>query len=176
MKRPAVIGIAGLPRSGKDTVAEFLLAKHGGYRYSFADPIVAMLNAGFGVDFRNEFWTENKEKVIDVVGRSPRELMQLLGTEWGRKLVNKDLWVTLARAKYLQHGAGMVIPDVRFPNEAKFVRERGVLIHVDGPRGVVVNTHESNNPLPRITNDLLVVNDGTLQELQAKAEALFDGQ
>ncbi len=106
--------------------------------------------------------------------KSPRELRQLLGTEWGRNMVDKDLWITLAKAERIENGPGMVIPDVRFPNEATFVRERGVLVHIDSPRGVVLNAHSSNVPLARLTDDLVIVNDGTLSDLQQKVEALFD--
>ena len=175
MQKPSVVGIAGLPHSGKDTVAQFILAKFGGYRYAFADPIVRMLNAGFQTDFRSEEWVANKERPIPMAGnKSPRELRQLLGTEWGRNMVDKDLWITLAKAERIENGPGMVIPDVRFPNEATFVRERGVLVHIDSPRGVVLNAHSSNVPLARLTDDLVIVNDGTLAELQQKVEALFD--
>ena len=175
MQKPSVVGIPGLPHSGKDTVAQFILAKFGGYRYAFADPIVRMLNAGFQTDFRSEEWVANKERPIPMAGnKSPRELRQLLGTEWGRNMVDKDLWITLAKAERIENGPGMVIPDVRFPNEATFVRERGVLVHIDSPRGVVLNAHSSNVPLARLTDDLVIVNDGTLAELQQKVEALFD--
>lgn len=174
---PVIIGIAGLPRSGKDTVAAYLLAKHGGYRYAFADAIVRMLNAGFETDFDNEYWTEHKEDIIPAIGKSPRELRQLLGTEWGRNLINKDLWVTLALAKYIKQGPGMVIPDVRFQNEAKFVRDRGgVIIHVDGPHGVMSNTHVSNMPITRISADLVIQNTGSLVDLHHKVDELFNGQ
>lgn len=175
MQKPLVVGIAGLPHSGKDTVAQFILAKFGGYRYAFADPIVRMLNAGFQTDFRSEEWVANKERPIPMAGnKSPRELRQLLGTEWGRNMVDKDLWITLAKAERIRNGPGMVIPDVRFPNEATFIRERGVLIHVEGPHGFVTHAHSSDTPLARLTDDLVIVNDGTLSDLQQKVEALFD--
>jgi len=174
MKIPQLVGITGLPRSGKDSVAQFLIAEHGGYRYAFADPIVNMLNAGFQQDFNSDYWVQRKEDQIPIIGKSPRELRQLLGTEWGRKLIHIDLWVSLALGEFIKNGPGMVIPDVRFPNEAKFVRERGVLIHVDGPRGVASNDHESNEPLAKLTSDLLIVNDGSLADLQYKVTGLFE--
>jgi dephospho-CoA kinase len=39
MRDTPVIGLHGRARSGKDTVANFILAQRGGYIYSFADPI-----------------------------------------------------------------------------------------------------------------------------------------
>ena len=177
MSLPPIVGITGLPRSGKDTVADFLLAKHRGtYKYSFAEPIVNMLNAGFSQDFRSDYWTERKGESIPLLGKSPRELMQTLGTEWGRQHVHPDVWVFLANQRFLKLGAGMVIPDVRFENEADFVRKyNGILIHVDNPATPPHNDHVSNSMLHRKPEDLLINNNGDLVELQQTVEGLFDG-
>jgi hypothetical protein len=62
-------------------------------------------------------------------GKSPRHAMVTLGTEWGREMIGADFWVnavqeqiialrakneTLPRAKRTN---GVVIEDIRFPNE-----------------------------------------------------------
>lgn len=175
MSLPPIVGITGLPRSGKDTVADFLLAKHRGtYKYSFAEPIVNMLNAGFSQDFRSDYWTERKGEPIPLLGKSPRELMQTLGTEWGRQHVHLDLWVFLANQRFLKLGAGMVIPDVRFENEAAFVRKYGgVLLHISKFDAPLSNGHVSNTPVKQIEGDIILCNDGGLAELQQNVEELF---
>jgi hypothetical protein len=51
---------------------------------------------------------------------TPRRVMQLLGTEWGRSL-HEDLWVTIWKrfAQQVLHVGGKVVcDDVRFTNEA----------------------------------------------------------
>lgn len=173
---PVIVGITGLPRSGKDTVADFLIAKHPGtYKYSFAEPIVNMLNAGFNQDFRSDYWTERKKEPIPLLGKSPRELMQTLGTEWGRHHVHPDLWVFLAAQRFIQTGDGMIIPDVRFENEADFVRKRGgVIIHVVGIREDRASEHDSDSGVRLELGDLRVSNSGDLSELQHTVEGLFD--
>jgi hypothetical protein len=55
--------------------------------------------------------------------------MQSLGTEWARKLVTEDVWMLMLRERLVKdmnkRGSPMVIDDLRFPNEAKMVRELG---------------------------------------------------
>lgn len=179
MNLPPIVGITGLPRSGKDTVADFLLAKHRGtYKYSFAEPIVDMLNVGFNQNFRSDYWTERKGEPIPLLGKSPRELMQTLGTEWGRQHVHPDLWVFLANQRFLKLGAGMIIPDVRFENEAAFVRKYGgVVVHMSKFNAPLPNEHVSNKPIVGNAGDLILCNDGDLAELQHNVEGLFtDGR
>ena len=124
MPQAPLIGIAGRARSGKDTVANFIVAAIGGYRYSFADPIRAML-APLGVDMSDPYWQARKEEPIPALSVSPRRMMQTLGTEWGRQLINPDLWLIMAHQRLLQNGPGMIISDVRFDNEAQRIVDLG---------------------------------------------------
>lgn len=172
-----VIGISGKARVGKDTAAQFLIAHTGGYRYSFADPIRRMLAAGLGIDMGDPYWQANKEEVIPALGRSPRYLMQTLGTEWGRDLIAQDLWVILAKQTLLRLGPGMVIPDVRFETEAAWIRSiGGRILHLTRPNASPVEAHSSEAGIITDGNDIQVVNSGSLEELQAKIKELFGGR
>ena len=170
----SIIGIAGRARSGKDTIANFILTMQGGYRYSFADPIRNMLKA-LGIDLSHPYWLENKENIIPVLGASPRRLMQTLGTEWGRKLINPDLWLIMATQHFAQQGPGMIIADIRFENEAKWVRNNGgIVIHVDRPNIQKVEDHVSEqgiefNPL----TDKLLPNNGSLERLYLRTQEIL---
>ena len=174
MKRPPIVGIAGPARSGKDTMANFVIALTSGYRYGFADPLKAML-LPLGIDMREPYWIENKEKVIHMIGKSPRELIQTLGTEWGRELVHPNLWVLLAHRRFiLGQPQTMVLPDVRFTNEQAWIIERGgVIIHLRRNDAEKVREHVSENPLPVLDRDFVVENNGTLQDLHIKCSAIF---
>lgn len=174
MARPPLIGIAGRARSGKDTVANFLIAAIGGYRYSFADPIRSML-APLGVDMNDPYWQDRKEEIIPALGVSPRRMMQTLGTEWGRELINPHLWLILANHRLLRDGPGMVIPDVRFENEAEWIRRYGGrIIHVYRTDGREVEAHASEAGVKRLPEDIQLFNTGTLEELQILVRSLFD--
>lgn len=173
MPQIPLIGIAGRARSGKDTVANFALAAIGGYLYSFADPIRAML-VPLGIDMRDPYWQARKEEVIPALGVSPRKLMQTLGTEWGRELINPELWLLLARQRLLQHGPGMIVTDVRFENEAAWVRDNGgMIIHVIRPDAPGVREHTSESGVAIQPADVQLFNSGTLEELQSSVRALF---
>lgn len=173
MASPPIIGITGLARSGKDTVANFIIASRGGYRYSFADPIREMVRA-LGIDMSEPYWQKNKEEIIPALGASPRRIMQTLGTEWGRQLINPNLWLILAQQRLLRHGPGMIIPDVRFPNEAGWVRKHGgLLIHLSRPGVEPVAEHVSESGVERDPMDALLFNTGTLEELQTAVRGLI---
>ena len=60
---------------------------------------------------------------------TPRYALQTLGTEWGRQL-DENIWLLYAdrdAAKRKVEGFG-VVPDCRFLNEAKFIRDCGGLL------------------------------------------------
>lgn len=176
MAKHKLIGICGPARSGKDTTANFIVAaNHGFYRYSFAEPLYRMAYACFGTDFRAEEWQgAAKETAIPAIGKSPRQILQTLGTEWGRELINQDLWTILARRKLMINGPGMVISDVRFENEAKFIRDLGgVVVHIRRDDAIKVNPHASEAGVQIDNGDFVILNNGTLEELQSKVEGIF---
>jgi len=173
MPQVPLIGIAGRARSGKDTVANFIVAAIGGYRYSFADPIRAMLTP-LGVDMSDPYWQARKEDIIPALGVSPRRMMQTLGTEWGRNLINPDLWLVMAHQRLLRNGPGMVISDVRFENEAAWIRKHGGrIIHVIRPEAKAVEAHASEDGIEMQDTDARLFNSGTLEELQLSVRELL---
>ena len=177
MHKHAVIGITGRARSGKDTVAEMILADIGGYRYSLADPIRAMLKAGLGIDMADSYWIEHKEDPVPAFGgKSPRQMLQWLGTEWGRDLVDRNLWVTLAIQKLINSGRGMIVPDVRFENEGSWVRRHGILIHVVRRAVSAVAAHVSEDGVTIEPADYIIANDGSLEDLQLAVREILSGR
>jgi hypothetical protein len=133
-----------------------------------------MLRAGFNIDMNDPYWIENKEVIIPAIGKSPRELLQTLGTEWGRNLVNEDLWLILARQKLLSMGPGMVVSDVRFDNEAEWVRKLGGrIIHVKRDSADRVRQHASEVGVTYEAGDGVILNNGALQDLQQAVKDLF---
>lgn len=177
MHQATVIGLHGHARAGKDTVANFILSHRGGYLYSFADPIRAML-VPLGINMSDPYWQARKEDVIPALGVSPRRLMQTLGTEWGRQIINPDLWLILAKQRLLNFGPGMVIADVRFENEASWVRSQGGrVIHIERPNNVAVEAHasEAGVEFKGEEGDIKIVNGGTLEDLQNTIREVFDG-
>lgn len=159
-----LIGIAGPARAGKDTLASYLLdnLSDDWSRSSFADPIKEMLRA-IGVDCSDD----KKAVVSDDYGVTPRHMMQTLGTEWGRNLIDGDIWVrAFAR---LNAGKCVIVPDVRFENEAALVREHGVLIHLVG-RGGIEGSHVSENAIAFKPGDIVIDNSRDLAWLYGQVD------
>jgi hypothetical protein len=177
MKYP-VLGLAGPARSGKDTATELIVGMTGGYRYGLADPIKEMIHVGFGIDPSDPYWVKHKEDPIPAFGgRSPRYLWQTLGTEWGRQLVAPDIWLTIARGRLLERGAGMVISDIRFENEATWVRNLGgIIIHIRRNTAPAINAHVSESGVMVHEIDKVVDNNGSIEELQIALQSIVLGR
>lgn len=169
-----LIGLTGAARSGKSTAAAELAAQHGFIHYAFAQPLKAMLAEGLNLSAAQLDGAE-KEAPLPWLGKSPRELLQTLGSEWGRELVHRELWLRVARqnldnlAECFPQAPGIVISDVRFEDEAAFVRERGgVLVHILRPDAPPVRAHASEAGVAIGDNDLTIHNDADLAELRER--------
>lgn len=171
-----LIGLIGRARSGKDTVAGYLARRHMFAHIAFADPVKEMLEAAFGDLFRDG----DREKPIDWLGKSPRQLMQTLGTEWGRNQVHPELWVMLTEQKVknaVEFNLPLVISDVRFYNEANMILKHGGELWF-----VSRNTSEQVNPHSSETADWgrwplkTIENNGSLEELYLKVEETYQGE
>lgn len=164
MTKIPVLAFKGKAGAGKSTAAAYLLGK-GYVRTSFATPLRAMLKA-IGLN-EDELSGALKQKPCGKLsGRTPREAMQLLGTEWGRVL-HPHFWTNIWRDHASdildQDGYGVVVDDCRFPNEAEVVRSMGGfvieirgLVEDDAPVGIAGHASEAQDFDPDIT----VINDG----------------
>jgi hypothetical protein len=136
-----IIGLVGFAGSGKGTVADYLVTKHNYVKMAFADPLKDAASVIFGwprymVEGDNEpsrifretpdpFWSEKFDMKF-----TPRLALQKLGTEAGRDVFHKDIWVYALENRIRQH-KNVVIADVRFDNEiAAIVKWGGHIIRI----------------------------------------------
>ena len=140
-----IIGFTGLAGSGKSTAANALVAHLGFTRLSFASPLRAMLT-GLGLT-AEQMSTGKNEPIEWLDGRTPRQLLQTLGTEWGRTLVHRDIWIRAAAQQIKirkEAGAkGIVFDDCRFDNEALMIQRAGGLVIEIEREGLVAMGHVS---------------------------------
>lgn len=132
-----LIGLVGFIGSGKGTVADILMRNHNFEKLSFADSVKDSCASIFGWprhllegdttesrefrECRDPFWSKKFGRDF-----TPREALQLMGTEAGRDVFHKDLWIyTVERKLSNLTDIPVVIPDVRFPNEIKFIKKLG---------------------------------------------------
>jgi len=160
MKLPRIIGITGYARHGKDTIASVLSRELGYSRVALADKMKELLLRLDPIildDLRlaglveSVGWEAAKGGFPEV-----RALLQRFGTEVGREGLGEDVWIqALANGTKGFYGneRKIVIPDIRFTNEADFIRRcHGEVWGVSRPEfdnGLGANgTHASERDIP----------------------------
>lgn len=182
-----IIGLTGYARSGKDTVADRLVHCFDFRKRTIAKPLKDLCKSLF--DWSDEHvYGEWKEQVDSRLGASPREIMQFIGTELFRKRLGErfpkigdNLWVQQLERDHtfchLEHS--LVIPDVRFPNEARWIRNMGgFIVHVDNPRVERGDSHESETSHKHVPTDYTLYNyadiDYLYQQIQLMMSRLME--
>lgn len=120
---PDFLAFTGLKGSGKTTAAE-VVSEHLGHKVmSFADPVRAAAKAIYGVE---EEWFHDrdlKEKEHPVWGVTPRKMMRDIGMMMRDR--DPDHWIKNMASRLERTEGPVVIDDVRFMNEAEWVRSEG---------------------------------------------------
>jgi hypothetical protein len=205
-----ILGLAGKAGVGKDTAADVLRYRHDFAVVALADPIKRAAASWFGWD-EETLWGPSRNRnapYAEYGGLTPRRALQFIGTEVGRELY-EDIWVKCAfraanalldpsgefRCRYDKvHGlfpiswsegppAGVVISDVRFPNEVEAIKKAGgrvVLIRrvaagLDGSAG----QHESEISLEGMPHELfddVVDNEGSLESFKQEVCLRYGGK
>ena len=178
---PKLIGLTGYAGTGKDTVRH-ILELRGYVGMAFAEPIRGMLRellSSNGIDDSYMTERDRKEVIIPALGVSYRHLAQTLGTEWGRSLA-PDFWLRIAGAfmddvAWANHGCQFVVSDVRFENEAAWVKQRGgVIWRIERQQANPVRQHVSETGMDAIECDQVIFNEGTLDELESLVDCALE--
>jgi len=164
-----LIGLAGGVGVGKTSIARELERHSDFIIMSYAQPLKAALTALTGLPM--EFFTEIelKEKPLEF-GKSPRQMMQLMGTEFVRAMVSEDFWTWRMRQRIeSREGCHIIIDDVRFNNEADLVRKMGGrVVHLfrDFECPTLHTKHRSEQAIDQSKDDV-VFQCGTLSEFES---------
>lgn len=125
------IALCGKAGSGKDAVADILVRKYGFKKIKMAGGLKKMTAAylqylGVGEVVIDRMIEGDLKEVRShhLGGKSPRVWMQSIGTEFGRDIISKGLWVNGEMSR-LGLGSRIVCADVRFDDEAKVLQEHG---------------------------------------------------
>ena len=163
-----IIGICGQARSGKDTFANELLL-HGYQRISMADPIKEASTLLFG--FTNEqLFSDEKDQIDPRYGVKPRHILQRLGTDFCRSY-HDDIFIDRMKERIAQH-TKVVVPDIRFPNEAKAIKDMGgQIVRIHRTTDILDSTskgHVSEQLVDTISAGYSIDNIGTLEQYKLK--------
>jgi len=175
-----IVAVAGKLNSGKGAVGDAFL-ELGFARRSFADPIKMVIHEMFNIP-KEQLWGPSENRTGEI-----RQMLQHLGTEFGRHF-RPDVWVDkMSNEIEVVRGMdypGVIIPDLRFVNEAKMLRDHdGIIIQVFRPNSgdhevESAVTHRSETEVDEIPNEWITTwinNSGTLEELQESVAHVISG-
>ncbi|MGM1023517.1 MAG: AAA family ATPase [Bacillota bacterium] len=182
--RGTKIALCGGARSGKDTVAEYLVLNHNFTRFAFGDAI------------RGLCWSYFPERMG---GGKDRPLLQGVGQDLRK--YDPDIWIkrtfteiedVRVKSRYLRgfgyNGLNVVISDLRQPNEYAALREQGyVIVRVDASPEDRIRRAEASGDIFRPEDmqhdterhyasfivDYEVCNDGSLEQLYEQTERVY---
>jgi hypothetical protein len=167
-----LIAFTGKIGSGKTTAAECVDCTH---HFTFAAPLKEASRELFGFTSEQLYDKDEKEQIDNYWGVSPREVLQWLGTDCLREKFH-GFFVKRMGQRFigLEDDSVVVISDVRFDDEARFVRDNGGIVvqitrsngnqHVDA--GLV--DHLSEKGISPNLVDVFVENNGTIDEFIQK--------
>lgn len=155
-----LIGLMGYKHAGKDTFADYLVQKYGFQKYAFADPVKQICKIMFRLEQEQLDDPTAKETLDRRWGMTPRQMMQRVGTDMVRRVWDDDFWVRNMDMRVQQdHPGRVVVSDVRFQNEAEWVRQnKGILVRVVDGRQNHDDTHASETEQLSIQEDVCIVN------------------
>lgn len=181
-----VIGIMGYKRSGKDTVADYLVNNHNFVKMSIATPLKDTCKLLFNLK-DDELNTDKKDlPLVQWNNLTPRELLQFLGTDVMQfkiqeilPVIGRDFWIKLLLNRIESHpGYLVVIPDIRFIHEyetiiEKYGKQNTLFINVLRDTCLAnIDTHISENEWLQIKPDLTIYNDSTIDKLYKLVDML----
>jgi hypothetical protein len=196
------LGLVGRAGAGKDSSAEALSTMEGFTCIAFAEPLRAEIARSFGIDSRMLSTRHTKElpataltigrsddarfiRLMAELGhsitapRSPRQITRWWGTEYRRNMDGEAYW-TLRMHERIEalHAQGhrrIAITDVRFPNEAEFVRELGGQLWRIRRRAAdsVRAAHSSESQIEQISCDREIHNERSLDHLAEQVLAAY---
>jgi hypothetical protein len=188
-----LIAVTGYKTSGKNAVCDVLRDSFGFKITGFADALKAQFLAidpyvvcdsySDGVTTVHDplrlsqivgdmGWDAAKEDYPEV-----RRLLQKGGTEGGRDIFGQDIWIVTWMRNVdalLEAGYDVCVSDMRFINEASAVRAMGGQVWRVYRPGTGPGEHRSENELDRIEADVMIMNDGTLEDLAVVVKKLME--
>ena len=122
----------------------------------------------------------------NLVKTTPRLMLQKIGTEGMREIIHNDTWVNALFADYkkvmrtnanrqpeLFNYPNWIITDVRFPNEAQAIKDRGGIVIRVNRNSDIIDNHLSETALDNFKGfDHVIDNNGDISSLIEKIKQL----
>ena len=178
-----IVGLMGKKDHGKTVVAEYLMERHDFGSVAFADPLKRKLSELLDIPLEKFYPTTEEGKIYRETGIIPgpnmtiRQLMQVYG-DGCRTMLYNEIWINLVdkmlRASFL--GNRLVFSDVRYINEADYVRNQGgYIIRIIDSRKDSGDYHISETEQGMIKQPyFMIMNDRTLKDLFIRVDEVLN--
>ncbi len=167
-----VIGLAGLAKAGKTTIAEQIINELEQdslsidiLSLSFAQRLKEVLAALVGEDIAFEQQEEKTALLYDGSNWTARDFLLAFGTEFIRDQVGENFWVDVMakRLSELKRPTIALIDSLRYPNELKLIQALGMAVLIKRPGIEKIFKHRSEEP-DKLAIEVIINNNGTPQQ------------
>lgn len=191
--KPLRIALTGRMRSGKSTIADHLWLNHDFAKVSFASSLKQLADRLFSHLYEPIYedcpFSEGGRTVKEY--RKPRALLQELGQKM--REIDEDVWIKQAEqdvelAEAWRSTAGVVIDDLRQPNEYEWARANGfIIIRVEASEELRLRrakqagdsfsaedmAHDTEQHADGFSVDYVITNDGDLDDLKRQVDEIM---
>lgn len=176
--RPPIVAFFGHKTAGKSEAAGILFSLGFDQNWTIC-PLMEKAKdmlAELGLDERQLYGDLKEVPDFEVLGgKTPRQALETLGTQWGQEMIGADIWVR-SWMRYVPTDRPLIVDDLRFPHEAKALKDIGAtLVRIDrpgtAPQGL---PHASERFIDQIEPDLAILNNGSLDALHDEVETLYN--
>lgn len=122
-----IIAFNGPPRSGKDTLAQFVLEAlqvegHSGWIRSLSMPMRRRAFATLGLDYTDDYYEAIKDEIIPLLGVTLRQFMIDDSQQFMKPIYGQAIWSKILMAEFNEKALAapgiLLIPDLGFLAEA----------------------------------------------------------
>lgn len=195
---PLIIGLTGQAHSGKDTTADYLVAKwsrtHRVIKVSLAAQLKVicqrLIEMFYGVIIPLESFYDLREKEairedLPQFAGLPfkiRTVLQLVGTEIFREMLSESVWCNYVKEHYLNPANGyeiVIISDIRMPDELAFFskiegwdfKSLRIVRHTREQIASANQQHKTEQQIATLAVDHEIINDSSLEDLYRLVDA-----
>ncbi len=168
-----IVGLCGRPGAGKDTASR-CMAEAGWRKFGFIDKLKDALADIFGFeradldDFRFKETPHPR-----LYGKTPRKVLQDLGTEGFRRMVGNNVWIDTVKRTIDGNpdSKGWYITDLRYMEEGQAIKFWGGELVAICRDSMIPNpdvlAHASEQDYPKLLkmSDYILENDSTVDEI-----------
>jgi len=181
---PQVIGVCGKRRSGKDIISNYICSHYNYDNKKISDDLKNVIKILFGFT-DSQLETDEKDIIDPLWGIAPRQTMQFFGTEimqfkiqelfpeierkfWIKSFINKNIINNPQKR--------IIISDLRFLHEYEELKKyNAIIIKVErniNNNNHTIDEHVSEKEHLQIPADIIIQNDGTIEDLYKKLKGL----